>query len=708
MPQAFAQLDEFERGRNVGLLRGRLQVLANCSPLEPFCLHYEPLLHAAGTRTTSVRNSVIMRQAGRIPQASLLTIQGQTAPVRDTPVSSSTISVLLAERNLSSQRTCDIYHQDVRVTEHIPGPGLQTDRLHCVADEGSSYRLDEADEALLVSEARPDVGYVSYSGTVSLKLHGHPLDWQFAQIVCEREGATLAVVDTPDKVKALQDLLHGNPEVLRASVLGQQVLVGINDVRLEGFFETSKGAPIENWSEVKAGDTLACMYTVHGSNFLRPMSFHELKAVNGEEKATYREEAVFAILIRPSGLSKPLQLWHKYKEALSEDIFNRFQGIHQADNDLIFKEVLKLIENKIISIAGITPKRVEELSNDVIRKRDYDTTASEVHVNEMEPRLLLQQTEIFHQILSPQLREDRNIALAVASSNSAVTMLSGELTAHSVFKLPLNFETEETSTCNIIKSSNRDALFQQCRLTALNRSLQDIRDNRALMGCVVVLLTGDFLQTLSVIERGTLADEVNTCFKASPLWTTVETLHLITNMRVQLYNDLESGAYAPGDATTYCSIDTVMSTNDSTTYPVEILNSLELSGESYHKLELKIGVPVLLLRNLDAPRLCNGTRLRITELGGSIVIATILTGAAKGKPSRRKSLDIQIVAQLEAQVPGHSDCAEFRPWNNTVWLPNEPDNAAPGEDCVTFHVIGRIRDVPCYYELPYVCERDDP
>ncbi|KAJ8891901.1 hypothetical protein PR048_004457 [Dryococelus australis] len=64
------------------------------------------------------------------------------------------------------------------------------------------------------------------------------------------------------------------------------------------------------------------------------------------------------------------------------------------------------------------------------------------------------------------------------------------------------------------------------------------------MGGVVVLLAGDFRQTLPVIERGIPADEMNACFKASPLWATAEKLRHITNMRVHLYNDVESGAYA--------------------------------------------------------------------------------------------------------------------------------------------------------------------
>ena len=39
----------------------------------------------------------------------------------------------------------------------------------------------------------------------------------------------------------------------------------------------------------------------------------------------------------------------------------------------------------------------------------------------------------------------------------------------------------------------------------------------------------------------------------------------------------------------------------------------------------------MLLRNLDAPRLCNGTRLRIIRLKPNVLEAEILTGCAKGE-----------------------------------------------------------------------------
>ena len=61
---------------------------------------------------------------------------------------------------------------------------------------------------------------------------------------------------------------------------------------------------------------------------------------------------------------------------------------------------------------------------------------------------------------------------------------------------------------------------------ALDKTLQDIRNNNQLMGGVSVVLLGDFRQALSVIVRGTRADEINACIKSSYLWGVVQVLQL--------------------------------------------------------------------------------------------------------------------------------------------------------------------------------------
>ena len=244
-------------------------------------------------------------------------------------------------------------------------------------------------------------------------------------------------------------------------------------------------------------------------------------------------------------------------------------------------------------------------------------------------------------------------------------------------------------------------------LYAIDKTLQDLRRNRRLMGGVPVLLAGDFRQTLPIISKGTPADEVSACLRKSDFWKNVESRRLTTNMRARLQNaptiaefsrtllaigngsiaadangmidmtqigecvnntnelfdkvypDLAANVHdiewlcsrallAPkndevdklntlllaqidGEMKCYNSVDTVTDPEMATSFPVEFLNSLDLPGMPPHKLELKIGCPVILLRNLNAPILCNGTRLKIKTLHPNVIEAIIMTGQGKGK-----------------------------------------------------------------------------
>lgn len=53
----------------------------------------------------------------------------------------------------------------------------------------------------------------------------------------------------------------------------------------------------------------------------------------------------------------------------------------------------------------------------------------------------------------------------------------------------------------------------------------------------------------------------------------------------------------PGKTTKYLSINTVIDVNQSVNYPIEFLNSLEPQGMLPHLLKLKVGSPIMVLRN---------------------------------------------------------------------------------------------------------------
>jgi ATP-dependent DNA helicase PIF1 len=81
----------------------------------------------------------------------------------------------------------------------------------------------------------------------------------------------------------------------------------------------------------------------------------------------------------------------------------------------------------------------------------------------------------------------------------------------------------------------------------------------------------------------------------------------------------------------YYSVDTMVDSDQIIHYPTEFLNSLNPSGIPPHKLILKVASPIILLRNLNPPTLCNGTRLIIKTLKTFVIECVILTGNAAGE-----------------------------------------------------------------------------
>lgn len=102
------------------------------------------------------------------------------------------------------------------------------------------------------------------------------------------------------------------------------------------------------------------------------------------------------------------------------------------------------------------------------------------------------------------------------------------------------------------------------------------------------------------------------------------------NDTAQEINDLLLKKFQ-GIQKTYKSFDSVIEVEDAVNYPVEFLNSLKPPGMPPHLLNVKVGAPVMLLRNLNPPKLCNGTRLQVTAVYGNVIEAKIITGSGTGE-----------------------------------------------------------------------------
>lgn len=115
-----------------------------------------------------------------------------------------------------------------------------------------------------------------------------------------------------------------------------------------------------------------------------------------------------------------------------------------------------------------------------------------------------------------------------------------------MLQIPIDANTEHM-VCNIKKKSSKAELLNKAEILiwdeismmnrkcieAVNRTLQDIRENESLMGGLLVVFAGDFRQTLPVVKRGTIVDEINACLKSSKLWKYVQKYNLRQNMRVK-------------------------------------------------------------------------------------------------------------------------------------------------------------------------------
>ena len=78
---------------------------------------------------------------------------------------------------------------------------------------------------------------------------------------------------------------------------------------------------------------------------------------------------------------------------------------------------------------------------------------------------------------------------------------------------------------------------------------------------------------------------------------------------------------SPGTSTTYLSIDSCISDDDYDHYPPEFLNTINMGCLPRHRLTLKIGSPIIVLRNLQPPHIINGTRAVVTSLFSDVIEA---------------------------------------------------------------------------------------
>ena len=329
--------------------------------------------------------------------------------------------------------------------------------------------------------------------------------------------------------------------------------------------------------------------------------------------------------------------------------------------------------------------------------------------------------------LCANVRSRGDIAIVVATSGIASTLLPGGTTAHSRFGIPVPCYSDSSS--NINKNSNAAELLKiskiviwdeavmanKCIIECVDRLLRDIMGVDLPFGGKMMILCGDFRQILPIVQHGSEDQIIDTCIKNSYLWEHVFEFTLIENERVkrnntsskkavqefsellleigdgrlqtydtlgenkikvpdnmvskseninqfveEIYDDLENNykkkdylsgrciltpfnkhcelinniclSKIPGEEKVYSSWDYTKYEEKRLSYSMKTLNNCKDNSLPAHKIKLKVGIPIILIRNINQRRgECNGTRCVVTKLLDHIIQAQILEGDYKGK-----------------------------------------------------------------------------
>ncbi|KAL3848720.1 hypothetical protein ACJIZ3_010602 [Penstemon smallii] len=338
-----------------------------------------------------------------------------------------------------------------------------------------------------------------------------------------------------------------------------------------------------------------------------PSSFDDLMTVGGVKYTTFRETAVrrgllqsdhyidaclaeaasfqmpyclrvlFAMLLVYGIAGDTQNLWDKYYECMSEDfvrmkIFTDVEVLCKTVDaiELVLTSMDKTILDFPIKFPFQYPSVRSKISRDYEHECSINVSEEDIQsVHQLNTeqlcafKIIIERVNhkkaglffldgpggtgktFLYRALLANVRSAGGIALAVASSGVAASLLPGGRTAHSRFKLPLHHEDKPMG--KISKQSSAAKMIVKARLIiwdeasmanrhsieALDNLLADLCGNKLAFGGKVVLFGGDFRQTLPIVIHGTREDMIAASIVSSKIWQNVTRICLTKNMRAR-------------------------------------------------------------------------------------------------------------------------------------------------------------------------------
>ncbi|XP_044596944.1 uncharacterized protein LOC123273568, partial [Cotesia glomerata] len=423
-------------------------------------------------------------------------------------------------------------------------------------------------------------------------------------------------------------------------------------------------------------------------NVTGPLSFQDIPKVNGQQYPSYKDACLalglleddnqwecmlaeaalnctaiqirllFAIVLTTCFPARAQILWKNHKDSMTDDILHqhriRCHNLTITFSDEMYNEALIAIEDLCIVIVNLplsnfgmnSPNRTaSDLMNTEMNRELQYISAGQGGLFFLDASGGTGKTFVISLILA-EIRSNNGIALAVASSGIAASLLDGGRTAHSVisdkhFVIPRSTYADEINAClkssplwrNVeklqLKINMRVQMLQDPSAETFSKQFLDIGDGKvAIDETGYVKLSTDFCTIADTLIEQIFPD-VHTQY-INHEWLAERAILAAKNVDVDNLN-LKIQMLLPENLVSYKSIDTVCDDSEAVNFPTEFLNSLDLPGMPPHNLQLKVGSPIILLRNLNPPRLCNGTRLVIQKLIKNVIEARILNGKSRGE-----------------------------------------------------------------------------
>ena len=285
---------------------------------------------------------------------------------------------------------------------------------------------------------------------------------------------------------------------------------------------------------------------------------------------------LFATVLANCNTSSPLDIWRNFKNDMSEDFihFHDFTEEEARQHALmsIHSSLMSVYRTPITNFGFDLPSPITRLPTSDYDTDDY-TLLAEDNLEKLNEEQKFIADTIIHELshgATPSFDRPRIyfihacggcgktflantlsmycIANSLKFANAAWTGIVGTLlmagtTLCSLFKLPVPINS--TSTCSVRPNSRQAdhlrslslifideaSMVPLDALRAIDILLRDITNNSVPFGGKLILMAGDFRQTLPIVPRASTPTIIENCIFRSPLWQYVTHLDLTKNVR---------------------------------------------------------------------------------------------------------------------------------------------------------------------------------